>query len=75
MRGPGREAPDRLEGVTALVNFATERAKIAYPDTVSPADLLAQVEAIGVTGIVDSHAVVAGRTGLLDDWACAYRST
>src|SRR6478609_5063669 len=36
-----------LDGVTATVNYATERAKVSFPDTVSTADLLATVEAAG----------------------------
>jgi len=38
---------NRLEGVTATVNYATERAAVAYPPEVSPADLIAVVEATG----------------------------
>ncbi|MBJ7607804.1 MAG: copper-translocating P-type ATPase [Candidatus Dormibacteraeota bacterium] len=40
---------NRLEGVAATVNFATEHAKITYPDTVTQEDLMAQVEAVGYT--------------------------
>ncbi|MBR7829200.1 heavy-metal-associated domain-containing protein, partial [Actinospica sp. MGRD01-02] len=38
---------NRLEGVTATVNYATERAAVAYPPEVSPADLIAVVKATG----------------------------
>ena len=38
---------NRLAGVTATVNYATERAKVSYPETLSTADLLATVEAAG----------------------------
>jgi len=38
---------NRMTGVTATVNFATERAKVTYPDTVTPGELLAGVEASG----------------------------
>jgi Cu+-exporting ATPase len=38
---------NRIDGVTATVNFATERAKVTYPDTVTPGELLAGVEATG----------------------------
>ena len=38
---------NRLDGVTATVNYATERAKVSYPETLSTADLLATVEAAG----------------------------
>ena len=38
---------NKLDGVTATVNYATEKAKVAYPDTVSAEDLLATVAAAG----------------------------
>jgi Cu+-exporting ATPase len=39
---------NRMDGVTAAVNFATEQALVHYPaDTTSPDDLVAQVEAAG----------------------------
>jgi Cu+-exporting ATPase len=39
---------NRLEGVSATVNYATERASVAYdPDAVEPAELVAAVEAAG----------------------------
>ncbi len=38
---------NKLDGVTATVNYATEKAKVAYPETVSPEDLLATVAAAG----------------------------
>ena len=39
---------NRLDGVTATVNFATEKASVDYdPDVVEPDDLVAAVEAVG----------------------------
>ena len=38
---------NKLEGVTATVNYATEKAKVSYPGTVSTDDLLRTVEAAG----------------------------
>ena len=38
---------NKIEGVTATVNFATEQAKVALPTGVSADDLIAQVEAAG----------------------------
>ena len=38
---------NRVEGVTASVNYATEKAAVVYPPEVSPADLIAVVEGIG----------------------------
>ena len=40
---------NRIDGVSATVNFATEKAKVAFPDTVTPDDLVAAVEATGYT--------------------------
>ncbi|WP_328617345.1 heavy metal translocating P-type ATPase [Amycolatopsis sp. NBC_00355] len=38
---------NKLDGVTATVNYATEKAKVAYTGDVEPSDLVAQVEAAG----------------------------
>ena len=40
---------NRLDGVTATVNYATERAKVDFPAEVDPAELVAAVEAVGYT--------------------------
>ncbi|HEY0487357.1 MAG TPA: heavy metal translocating P-type ATPase [Mycobacteriales bacterium] len=40
---------NRMDGVTATVNYATERARVTYPSTVDPADLVSTVEATGYT--------------------------
>jgi Cu+-exporting ATPase len=40
---------NRLDGVTASVNFATERARVVAPPTVTVADLVATVEKTGYT--------------------------
>ncbi|WP_214367089.1 heavy metal translocating P-type ATPase [Pseudonocardia sp. H11422] len=40
---------NKLDGVTASVNYATEKARVTAPDGVDPADLIAQVEAAGYT--------------------------
>ncbi len=40
---------NRLDGVTATVNYATEKARVAYPPGITPADLVATVEATGYT--------------------------
>ncbi|MFB4299795.1 heavy metal translocating P-type ATPase [Actinomadura sp. NTSP31] len=40
---------NRLEGVTATVNYATEKARVEFPAGVSPADLVATVEQAGYT--------------------------
>src|SRR3712207_5559294 len=43
---------NRLDGVTATVNYATEKAKVSYGDGVTPADLIATVEKTGYTARV-----------------------
>jgi Cu+-exporting ATPase len=40
---------NRMEGVTATVNYATEKAKVSYSGDVSVGDLIATVEATGYT--------------------------
>ncbi|MFG2288658.1 heavy metal translocating P-type ATPase [Streptomyces sp. NPDC048595] len=43
---------NRMEGVTATVNYATEKAQVAYGGDVSVADLIATVERTGYTAAV-----------------------
>lgn len=40
---------NRLDGVTATVNYATEKARVRYPATLTPADLVTVVEQTGYT--------------------------
>ena len=40
---------NKLDGVTATVNYATEKAKVAFPGDVAPSTLIEQVEAAGYT--------------------------
>lgn len=40
---------NKLPGVTASVNFATEKARVSFPSTISPEELVATVEATGYT--------------------------
>jgi Cu+-exporting ATPase len=40
---------NRLDGVTAAVNFATEKAHVSFPATVSPDDLISVVAQAGYT--------------------------
>ncbi|WP_131737813.1 heavy metal translocating P-type ATPase [Actinomadura roseirufa] len=40
---------NKIEGVTATVNYATEKAKVEFPSGVSTADLIATVEKAGYT--------------------------
>lgn len=43
---------NRLDGVTATVNYATEKATVTFPDSLTPQDLVATVEATGYTAAV-----------------------
>ena len=38
---------NKLDGVTASVNYATEKARVSYPDGLSPEDLVSTVEQAG----------------------------
>src|SRR6266508_5305872 len=43
---------NKLDGISATVNFATEKARVAYPDGMSPDELVAVVEKVGYTATV-----------------------
>ena len=47
---------NKLPGVSASVNYATEMAHVTIPADVSPDDLVAQVEAVGYTAQVPAPA-------------------
>ena len=47
---------NKLDGVTALVNFATERAKVTYPIELTADDLVSTVEAAGYGATVHRRA-------------------
>jgi Cu+-exporting ATPase len=51
---------NRLDGVTASVNFATEKAKVAFPPSLTPADLIATVEQVGYTAQLPAAAAPVG---------------
>ncbi|MFI6514605.1 heavy metal translocating P-type ATPase [Spirillospora sp. NPDC050679] len=40
---------NKIEGVTATVNYATEKARVEFPEGVTPEDLIASVEKAGYT--------------------------
>jgi Cu+-exporting ATPase len=58
---------NKLDGVSATVNFATEEAKVTYAGVVSPQDLIATVEATGYSAALHvpkvSGATSAARPG------------
>ncbi len=47
---------NRMDGVTASVNYSTEKAKVTFADTVTTDDLIAQIEATGYTAHVPRSA-------------------
>ncbi|MEY9927292.1 Cu+-exporting ATPase [Catenulispora sp. GP43] len=51
---------NKLDGVTATVNYATEKAKVSFPDGYAPADLVAVVEAAGYTAALPEPPAPAG---------------
>ncbi|MFE7283208.1 heavy metal translocating P-type ATPase [Streptomyces noursei] len=54
---------NRMDGVEATVNYATEKAKVAFQDDVSVRDLIATVEATGYTAQEPAPLVPAGGDG------------
>jgi P-type Cu+ transporter len=48
---------NKLEGVTATVNYATEKAKVSFPADYTPIDLVAVVEAAGYTAALPEPVV------------------
>ena len=60
---------NKLDGVTASVNYATEKAYVAYPETVSPDRLLEVVEQAGYAAALPAPPPSAATTGHEDDVA------
>ena len=59
---------NKLEGVAASVNYATEKATVAYnPDEVDPTQLLEAVEAAGYQAVLPSTEPAAGEEREEDD--------
>jgi Cu+-exporting ATPase len=58
---------NKLDGVEANVNYATEQASVQVPDGVTTADLIAQVEAIGYTARVPAVASDPTSAGQTED--------
>ncbi|MFS1303564.1 heavy metal translocating P-type ATPase [Streptosporangium longisporum] len=46
---------NKLDGVTATVNYATEKAKVTFPEDVAPTDLVAEVEKAGYTAALPAE--------------------
>ncbi len=53
---------NHLDGVSATVNYATERAKVTYGEAVTPDDLVAEVEATGYAASLPTPLGAAGAT-------------
>ncbi|MFF4891134.1 heavy metal translocating P-type ATPase [Micromonospora chersina] len=51
---------NRMDGVEATVNYATEKASVRYADEVTPDDLIATVEKTGYTAVVPPPPSQAG---------------
>ncbi|PWU49068.1 heavy metal translocating P-type ATPase [Micromonospora globispora] len=51
---------NRMEGVQATVNYATEKATVRYADEVTPDDLIATVEKTGYTAVLPPPPTPAG---------------
>lgn len=43
---------NKLDGVVATVNYATEKAKVTFPEALAPEELLATVEAAGYSAVL-----------------------
>ncbi|MGE3622035.1 MAG: heavy metal translocating P-type ATPase [Acidimicrobiia bacterium] len=55
---------NKLDGVTATVNYATEKAQVTFPEGIEPAELVAEVEAAGYTAHLPATATeTAGEGG------------
>ena len=53
---------NKLDGVSATVNYATEKAKVTYPTTLTPDDLVTVVETTGYTATVPTPTPSGGET-------------
>jgi P-type Cu+ transporter len=56
---------NKLDGVTATVNYATEKASVSAPDGVDDADLIAAVESAGYTARLPRPATSQDETGVV----------
>lgn len=55
LREPDREEANKLDGVTASVNYATEKASVTGPDDLDPQTLIAEVEKTGYTAALPAR--------------------
>jgi P-type Cu+ transporter len=64
---------NKLDGVTATVNYATEKAKVTFAPGVTPADLIATVEQTGYTAALPAPPRPETAEPPVDDHAAALR--
>ena len=57
---------NRLDGVSATVNYATERARVSFPVSLTPDDLIATVEQTGYTARVPAPRSATSRPAEVD---------
>jgi Cu+-exporting ATPase len=57
---------NKLDGVSATVNYATEKAKVSYPTTLTPDDLVGVVEATGYRATLPPAPVAASGAAAAD---------
>ncbi|MGI8722809.1 MAG: heavy metal translocating P-type ATPase [Geodermatophilaceae bacterium] len=55
---------NKLDGVNATVNYATEKARVSYTDAVEPQDLVAAIEKAGYTAALPAPPRPAGANGV-----------
>ena len=64
---------NKLDGVSATVNLATETARVSFPDAISVADLIAVVERTGYTAALPAPPAPDGETAASPPDAAASR--
>ena len=57
---------NKIDGVTATVNYATEKAKVDFTGAVAPEDLISTVEATGYTATLPAPKGSSGEVGTTD---------
>jgi P-type Cu+ transporter len=58
---------NKIDGVTATVNLATERARVTFPESVTPEDPLSTVEAAGYTATIPQPARAEGTVEVVEN--------
>ncbi|WP_043637520.1 heavy metal translocating P-type ATPase, partial [Nonomuraea candida] len=59
---------NKLEGVSASVNYATEKARVSFPAGVDPRELIAEVEKAGYTAELPAPPAPQGQAGEEEPW-------